>query len=95
MLINLVRSLIEDNSIYAERLHLIDAPKSLASSIVNNDPGFKGEDSGEQIKDILSRAGALVIFHSFYLPHEVLETNRESFGVQGLFHELIHTCEDA
>ena len=95
MIIDLARRLMVDNSIDAERLHLIDAPKSLVSGIVKNDPGFMGEDGGEKIKDILPRAGTLVIFDSVTLPHEVLETNRERFGVQGWFHEHIYTSADA
>ena len=91
----MARRLMVDNSADAERLHLIDAPKSLVSNIVKSDPGFKGEDGGEQIKDIMPRAGTLVLFDSVTLPHEVLETNRERFGVQGWFHEHIYTSADA
>ena len=49
----------------------------------------EGEDGGERIHDILPRAGTLVLFDSVSLPHEVLRTNRERFGVQGWFHETI------
>ncbi len=87
------RRLMIDDPVDAERFHLIDAPKSLVSSMgLLKGPGpIGGEDGGECIRDILPRAGTLVMFDSVSLPHEVLQTNRERFGVQGWFHEKIYT----
>mmetsp|Transcript_26353 Transcript_26353/g.29161 ORF Transcript_26353/g.29161 Transcript_26353/m.29161 type:complete len:490 (-) Transcript_26353:13-1482(-) len=85
----LARKLMIENSDYAKRLHLIDAPKSLVSSIGsnNNNKDYAGEDGGERIRDIAPQGGTLVIFDSVSLPHEVLLTNKERFGIQGWFHE--------
>ena len=89
------RKLMIDNTVDAERFHLIDAPKSLVSSLVKSDANDKGQDGGEKIKDIYPSAGTLVLFDSVSLPHEVLQTDRERFGVQGWFHEHIYTSADA
>ncbi|GFH55233.1 hypothetical protein CTEN210_11709 [Chaetoceros tenuissimus] len=77
------RKLMIDNAADAKRFHLIDAPKSLVSSFVKSDANDKGQDGGEKIKDIYLSAGTLFLFDSVFLPHEVLQTNRERFGVQG------------
>uniref|UniRef100_A0A7S4VU83 Prolyl 4-hydroxylase alpha subunit Fe(2+) 2OG dioxygenase domain-containing protein n=1 Tax=Ditylum brightwellii TaxID=49249 RepID=A0A7S4VU83_9STRA len=85
------RSLMVSNGEDAKRLHLIDAPKSLVSSLKTKAGPAEGEDGGERIRDIVPKAGTLVMFDSVSLPHEVLMTNRERFGVQGWFHEKIYT----
>eukprot|EP00957_Ditylum_brightwellii_P100595 7667728-Ditylum_brightwellii.AAC.1 len=76
------RSLMVSNGEDAKRLHLIDAPKSLVSSLKTKAGPAEGEDGGERIRDIVPKAGTLVMFDSVSLPHEVLMTNRERFGVQ-------------
>jgi len=86
----MARKLMVDNPADAARLHLIDAPKSLVSSIMTgraSGKDYKGEDGGEQIQDVSPQAGTLVMFDSVSLPHEVLITNKERFGIQGWFHE--------
>lgn len=84
----MARKLMVDNSADAGRLHLIDAPKSLVSSVLPP-PGDAGEDGGERVRDIVPKAGTLVLFDSVSLPHEVLRTNRERYGIQGWFHEKL------
>lgn len=86
---NMARKLMVKDPADAQRFHLIDAPKSLVSGLTNPNP--TGEDGGERIRDILPQAGTLVMFDSVSLPHEVLITNQERFGIQGWFHEKIHT----
>jgi len=83
------RTLMLDDPADAERFHLIDAPKSMVSGLMKNSRP-EGEDGSERIRDILPRAGTLVMFDSVSVPHEVLQTNRERFGVQGWFHEKIY-----
>ena len=82
------RKLMIENPADASRFHLIDAPKTLVSSILPN-PGDAGEDGGERVRDIVPKAGTLVMFDSVSLPHEVLQTNRERFAIQGWFHEKL------
>jgi len=91
----MARKVMVDNPVDAARLHLIDAPKSLVAGLSGGSgPGPEGEDGGERIRDIVPRAGTLVMFDSVSLPHEVMRTNRERFGVQGWFHEKIYTLND-
>ncbi len=89
----MARKLMLDDPFDAECFHLIDAPKSLISGITKSESP-SGEDGGERIRDILPSAGTLVLFDSVSVPHEVLQTNRERFGVQGWFHEKIYTSAD-
>lgn len=86
----LARKLMMDDREDAARLHLIDAPKSLVSSLMTPPSDPAGEDGGERVRDIVPKAGTLVMFDSVSLPHEVLQTNRERFGVQGWFHEKLY-----
>ena len=79
------RTIMVENPADAKRFHLIDAPKTLLTSMLP--PGPEGEDGGERIRDIAPRAGTLVMFDSVSLPHEVLENKRERLGIQGWFHE--------
>jgi len=89
----MARKLMVENALDASRLHLIDAPKSLVSSILvkgsSDRDDYKGEDGGEKIKEVSPKAGTLVVFDSVSLPHEVLVTNKERFGIQGWFHEKL------
>mmetsp|Transcript_17839 Transcript_17839/g.25716 ORF Transcript_17839/g.25716 Transcript_17839/m.25716 type:complete len:185 (+) Transcript_17839:106-660(+) len=87
----MARKFMVENRSDAARLHLIDAPKSLVSSVLppNIDPA--GEDGGERTRDVVPRAGTLVMFDSVSLPHEVLQTQKERFGVQGWFHEKLQS----
>ena len=85
----MARSLMVEQQEDKERFHLIDAPKNLVAEVLKTEPPPAGEDGGEKIRDILPKAGTLVMFDSVSLPHEVLTTNRERFGVQGWFHEII------
>ena len=55
------------------------------------DRGDAGEDGGERMRDIVPKAGTLVMFDSVSLPHEVLQTNRERFAIQGWFHEKLYS----
>ena len=91
----LARNFMVDDPTDRKRFHLIDAPKSLVSELAKTEAPPRGEDGGERIRDILPRAGTLVIFDSVSLPHEVLKTNRERFGVQGWFHEMIEQQQQA
>jgi len=70
----------------AVRFHLIDAPKSAVTSLLPP-PGDAGLDGGERVRDIVPKAGTLVMFDSVSLPHEVMLTNKERYGIQGWFHE--------
>jgi len=72
--------------IFSSRFHLIDGPKSLVSSALNRP---ESADGGERIRDIPPAEGTLVFFDSVSLPHQVLTTTRERFGVQGWFHEAL------
>lgn len=85
----MARTLMVEDPRDRARFHLIDAPKNLVSEVVKTEPPPAGEDGGERCRDILPRAGTLVVFDSVSLPHEVLVTQRERFGVQGWFHEII------
>lgn len=81
--------LMVDDPADAKRLHLIDAPRRVVSKFLPS-AGPAGEDGGEQIRDIVPRAGTLVLFDSVSLPHEVLTTNRLRYGLQGWFHEKLY-----
>jgi len=87
----MARRLMVSNPSDASRLHLIDAPKSLVSSLLPNSSidDTKGEDGGERVRDVTPEAGTLVLFDSVSLPHEVLQTNRERHAIQGWFHEKL------
>lgn len=81
--------LMMDNSADASRFHLIQAPKTVASTLLPP-PGPAGEDGGERVRDITPQAGTLVLFDSVSLPHEVLATKRLRYGMQGWFHEKLY-----
>lgn len=84
---NLARKLmLAENPTDAKRFHLIDAPKSSISGLLPS-PGEAGVDGGERIHDIEPKAGTLVMFDSVSLPHEVMLTKKERYGIQGWFHE--------
>lgn len=85
------RKLLVDQPSDAKRFHLVDAPKSAASSILPPpDYGEKGEDGGERVRDIPPEGGTLVLFDSVSLPHEVMPTvGRERFACSGWFHERV------
>eukprot|EP00536_Pseudo-nitzschia_multiseries_P005064 jgi/Psemu1/285514/fgenesh1_pg.91_\ len=85
----LARGFMVDYPVDRRRFHLIDAPKSLVAELAKTRAPPHGEDRGEKYRDVLPKAGTLVLFDSVSLPHEVLTTNRERFGVQGWFHEMI------
>jgi hypothetical protein len=70
------------------RFHLIDVPKSAASTLLASSSP-KGEDGGERVRTISPEAGTLVLFDSVAVPHEVLPTRRERYAVNGWFHEQI------
>ena len=76
---------------HQRRLHLINAPKLLVLSALPTltRTSKKGEDNGEQLRNMTPLAGTLVLFNLVLLPQEVLATNRERFGVQGWFHKLL------
>ena len=83
------RKLLVDDPRDASRFHLIDSPKSIASSLLPPPPP-EGEDGGERIRDVAPEAGTLVLFDSVSLPHEVLPTKRrERFACSGWFHERV------
>lgn len=94
----MARSFMVDDPNVAKRLHLIDAPKSKLTGLVASSAGsnnvtsntFTGEDGGERIRDVVPQAGTLVMFDSVSLPHQVMETHRERFAVQGWFHEKLY-----
>lgn len=83
--------LMMDDAADTKRFRFILAPKSIMSSFMAD-----GSDStttttpGERVRDIVPAAGTLVMFDSVSLPHQVLQTNRERFGVQGWFHETLY-----
>eukprot|EP00566_Odontella_aurita_P013157 CAMPEP_0113562782 /NCGR_PEP_ID=MMETSP0015_2-20120614/20711_1 /TAXON_ID=2838 /ORGANISM="Odontella" /LENGTH=458 /DNA_ID=CAMNT_0000464703 /DNA_START=36 /DNA_END=1410 /DNA_ORIENTATION=- /assembly_acc=CAM_ASM_000160 len=80
----MARKLMVDNASDTKRLHLIDAPKSLVSSILPP-VSDAGEDGGERIRDIVPKAGTLVMFDSVSLPHEVLEQIVSALGYKAGF----------
>lgn len=83
--------MVDSNTEASQRLHLIAAPKSrLDNALLAADAAEKGEDGGERVRDIVPAAGTLVMFDSVSLPHEVMETQRERFAVQGWFHEQLY-----
>ena len=81
--------LMVDDPADARRFHLVDAPRRVVSKFLPGAPPA-GEDGGETIRDIVPRAGTLVLFDSISLPHEVLVTNRLRYGLQGWFHEKLY-----
>jgi len=83
---NLARKLMVEDPEDAKRFHLVDAPKSAVSSFLPP-AGDAGEDGGERIRDIEPKAGTLVMFDSVCVPHEVMLTKKERYGIQGWFHE--------
>ena len=86
-----VASLMVDSPNDAKRFHLIDAPRTKIDGVAQKllTPDAKGEDGGERVRDIVPRAGTLVLFDSVSLPHEVLATTRKRYGLQGWFHEKL------
>ena len=68
------------------RFHLVDVPKSAASTLLAS--ATRG-DGGERARTISPEAGTLVLFDSVAVPHEVLPTRRERFAVNGWFHEQL------
>ena len=85
---DMARKLMIDNPEDAKRFHLIDAPKSVVSAMLTSSAALTAND-GEGYRDIAPATGTLVMFDSVSLPHQVLQTNRERFGVQGWFHEKL------
>lgn len=83
------RKLMVDDPMDAQRFHLIDAPRRVVSKYLPS-AGPAGEDGGERIRDIVPKAGTLVLFDSVSLPHAVLATNRKRYGLQGWFHEKLY-----
>lgn len=81
--------LMVDDPRDASRFHLIQAPKTVASTLLPP-PGPAGEDGGERVRDVTPTAGTLVLFDSVSLPHEVLATKRLRYGMQGWFHEKLY-----
>jgi hypothetical protein len=73
-----------DSPTDAERFHLLDVPKSAASTLL-----ARGDVVGERIRTIEPEGGTLVLYDSVSLPHEVLPTRSERFAVNGWFHEQI------
>ena len=88
---SVVASLMVDSPNDAKRFHLIDAPRTKIDGVAQKllTPDAKGEDGGERVRDIVPRAGTLVLFDSVSLPHEVLATTRKRYGLQGWFHEKL------
>jgi len=81
------RQLLVDDVADRSRFHLIDAPKSAASSLMP-EVGETGEDGGERVRDVAPRGGTLVLFDSVSIPHQVLPTcGTERFACSGWFHE--------
>lgn len=85
------RKLLVDKPDDASRFHLVDAPKSAASSYLPPPQyGERGEDGGERVRDVFPEGGTLVLFDSVSLPHEVMPTiGRERFACSGWFHEQV------
>ena len=85
------RKLLVDKPSDASRFHLVDAPKSAASSYLPPPQyGERGEDGGERVRDVFPEGGTLVLFDSVSLPHEVMPTiGRERFACSGWFHEQV------
>ena len=93
-----------DNPNQLQQFRFLDQPKSLlfkmftSSTATNTNEDSKMNTStnsnivnkGERIRDIVPAAGTLVMFDSVTLPHQVLTTNRERYGVQGWFHETLY-----
>lgn len=86
---DMARKLMIDNPDDAKRFHLIDAPKSAVSAMLASSSATLTANDGEGYRDIAPATGTLVMFDSVSLPHQVLQTNRERFGVQGWFHEKL------
>lgn len=85
--------LMMDDAADAKRFRFILAPKSIMSSFMADDSTTATTTTtipGERVRDIVPAAGTLVMFDSVSLPHQVLQTNRERFGVQGWFHETLY-----
>jgi len=85
----IARKLMVEDKADAQRFHLIDAPKSLVATLANPPSKPAGEDGGEMIRDIAPNAGTLVLFDSVSVPHEVIATTKERYGIQGWWHEKL------
>lgn len=81
------RTLVMDDLIDVQRFRSADAPKELIASL----PQARNFD-GELTGDIAPEAGTLVIFDSVSVPHEVLQTTKERFAIQGWFHEKLYSA---
>ena len=81
-------SMMIDDPNQLQNFHRIDTTKSKFSSMLSSTTNEE-EESSEAPRDIVPSAGTLVLFDSVSLPHQVLTTNRERFGVQGWFHEKL------
>ena len=82
-------SMMIDNPQQLMNFRRIDTQKSALSSFLSS--SAESEDPSERPKDIVPNAGTLVMFDSVSLPHQVLKTNRERYGVQGWFHEKLYS----
>ena len=86
-------SMMIDNPNQLQYFHRIDTTKSkLSSMLLSSSTNTGGDETpDESPRDIVPSAGTLVMFDSVSLPHQVLTTNRERFGVQGWFHEKLYS----
>ena len=83
-------SMMIDNPNQLKNFRRIDTQKSALSSFLSSSSS-EANDPTERPKDIVPNAGTLVMFDSVSLPHQVLKTNRERYGVQGWFHEKLYS----
>jgi len=88
----LARRLLVNHKDIADRLHLIEPPKSKFGDFMNGDAQYLGQGrpafEDEELLDVDPMGGTLVLFDSVSLPHEVLATKkRERWATSGWFHE--------
>ena len=88
----LVRRLLVDRHDLAERVRLVEPPKSKLGDMLSGSADYQGQGeapaSDEVLADVDPIGGTLVLFDSVALPHEVLACRgRERWSTSGWFHE--------
>ena len=88
----LVRRFLVDRHDLAQRIRLVEPPKSKLGDLLSQSADYMGEGeapaSDEVLADVDPLGGTLVLFDSVSLPHEVLACKgRERWATSGWFHE--------
>ena len=88
----LVRRLLVDRRDLAERVRLVEPPKSRLGDLLSQSADYQGQGeapaSDEVLADVDPIGGTLVLFDSVSLPHEVLACRgRDRWATSGWFHE--------